>query len=62
LPVPGDFRAVDMLFCDSVTVQQVNCKNKRHYQLIAPEFVAMVSEWLVDPRIVDRRVRRRKKS
>jgi len=54
-----DFRAMDLVFCDSLAVEQLKCRNKRLYQLVAPEFIAMLSEWLVDPRLVDRKVERK---
>jgi len=58
-----DFRAMDLVFCDSLTMEQLKCRNKRHYRLVAPEFLALLAEWLIDPRLVDRKVQRdRKKS
>jgi len=55
----GDFRAMDLVFCDSLTVQQLKCRNKRHYKLLAPEFLAILREWLIDPRLIDRQVQRK---
>jgi DNA-binding transcriptional regulator YhcF (GntR family) len=62
-PVDGrcDFRALDLVFCDSLTMEQLKCRNKRHYRLVAPEFLALLGEWLIDPRLVDRRVQRDRK-
>jgi hypothetical protein len=56
-----DFRAMDLVFCDSLTMEQLKCRNKRHYRLVAPEFLALLGEWLIDPRLVDRRVQRERK-
>ena len=53
-----DFRAMDLVFCDSLTMEQLKCRNKRHYRLIAPVFLALLGEWLIDPRLVDRGVQR----
>jgi hypothetical protein len=55
----ADFRAMDLVFCDSLTAQQLNCRNKRHYRLLAPEFLAILREWLIDPRLIDRQVQRK---
>ena len=34
-------------------------RNKRHYKLLAPEFLAILREWLIDPRLIDRQVQRK---
>jgi DNA-binding transcriptional regulator YhcF (GntR family) len=56
-----DFRAMDLVFCDSLTMEQLKCRNKRHYRLVAPEVFALLREWLIDPRLVDRKVQRERK-
>ena len=59
-PLSGrmDFRAIDLLFCDSLTIKEVESRKKRHYQLVAPEFLSSVTEWFIEPRVVGEQVRR----
>lgn len=59
LPARGrvDFRAMDLVFCDSLAMKVVNSPKKRHYRLVAPEFVSKLTEWFFEPRVVDREVR-----
>ena len=53
-----DFRAMDLIFCDSLTMKEVVCRKKLHYRLVAPEFLEQVAEWFFEPRVVGQRVQR----
>lgn len=59
LPVRGhvDFRAMDLVFCDSLAVKSINHREKRHYRLVAPEFMSAVTEWFFEPRVASKEVR-----
>lgn len=51
-----DFRAMDLVFCDSLAMKSIKDPKKRHYRLVAPEFVSAITEWFFEPRVVDREV------
>jgi len=52
-----DFRAMDLILCDSLAMRAINYPKKRHYRLVAPEFVSAAAEWFFEPRVVDKQVR-----
>jgi hypothetical protein len=52
-----DFRALDLVFCDSLAMKSINGAKKRHYRLVAPEFVSAATEWFFEPRVVGKEVR-----
>ena len=59
LPMRGrmDPRTMDLVLCDSLAVKVTNYSRKRHYRLVAPEFVSAAAEWFFEPRVVDKEVR-----
>lgn len=52
-----DFRAMDLIFCDSLAMKSINHAKKRHYRLVAPEVVSAATEWFFEPRVVGKKVR-----
>jgi DNA-binding transcriptional regulator YhcF (GntR family) len=59
LPMRGrmDFRAMDLVLCDSLAMKAINYPKKRHYRLVAPEFLSAAAEWFFEPRVVGKQVR-----
>ena len=53
-----DFRAFDVVFCDSLAIKEIDTKKKRHYRLVPDEFLSKVAEWFIEPRVINERVRR----
>ena len=53
-----DFSAFDVVFCDSLTFEEVPTKKKRHYRLVPDEFLSKAAEWFIEPRVINERVRR----
>jgi len=48
---------MDLILCDSLAMRAINYPKKRHYRLVAPEFVSAAAEWFFEPRVVDKQVR-----
>jgi DNA-binding transcriptional regulator YhcF (GntR family) len=52
-----DFRAMDLVFCDSLAMKSIRGAKKRHYRLVAPEFVSATTQWFFEPRVVGKEVK-----